>query len=62
MKNVRLKIIISFSKIMALLILTVGSTYSFKHKDASVIIVSITTAAALIGTKQYFNNITNNKL
>ncbi|HON53340.1 MAG TPA: hypothetical protein PLS12_09050 [Bacteroidales bacterium] len=53
MSNISYKIQLSWSKIMALVILIIGSAYSFITKDASVITVTIPTCAAMIGYKQY---------
>jgi hypothetical protein len=43
---------ITFSKIMAFLILILGTAYSFVTKESSVITFAITVSAGLIGWKQ----------
>jgi len=49
----KISIIITFSKIFAILILVTGSLYSFLNHETSVIIIAISTSTGIILNKQY---------
>lgn len=57
MNKINVNITITFSKLMALLILGVGSTFSFITKDSAVLMTTISTVMVILGFKQYQDRI-----
>jgi hypothetical protein len=49
----KLKIIVTFSKFFAVIVLVLGSLYSFKHSETSVIVIAISTSTAIVMGKQW---------
>ena len=52
-------LIITFSKLMAFLVLVVGSIFSFITKDSTVLLTTISTVVVMLGFKQYQDRIKN---
>jgi len=57
----KINIIITLSKIMAYIILIIGSTYAFIYKDATVLIATFSAAATIIAIKTYTSRKNNLK-
>jgi hypothetical protein len=52
---IKVNIIITASKLLAFIVLAVGSVYSFIYKDPSVITVAMSMSAVLMGAKTVMN-------
>lgn len=57
MINVELRLILTFSKLMAFQILLLGSIFSFITKDSTVFLTTISTVTVMLGFKQYQDRI-----
>ena len=53
MNKFNFNVSISYSKIMALLVLIAGSVFSYINNDSSVLLTTISTVTVMIGFKQY---------
>ena len=51
--KIQIRIIITFSKIMSLLVLTLGSILTFFLKDANIFITTIAVVSAMVIGKQF---------
>jgi len=57
MNKISINITLTFSKVMAFLILCLGSIFSFMTKDSTVILATFSTVMIVLGIKQYQDRI-----
>jgi len=61
MCKIKINIFITFSKIIALIIIILGSIFSFYFKNSEVMIVSFSLSAGLSGLKAWSEGLTTRK-